>query len=655
MPLDVLLPRRLELRPWMPAAWRRALSGELVELRVPPSVRRRCLRPERLTPSEWSMKHRRMPAADAHPGPYRPEFARFSALPMDTWALPWVREIWVCGVDQAGKTNLALSCLGWSLVYAPGPVFYQMPDEASAQKIMAKKLLPMLRGTPQLARLLSSRADDTGLSGVTLRNGVAILPAWAGSVTSTATFSARYTFSDEVDKMRTVGKEADPVDRIRKRTRTARYVSKHLFISTPAGGWIYRGMRACAQVWAAAARCPSCGELVLHDEEHVAFSPGATAEAPGVVELGCPACGVAWGEADRARAYARGDWLCIKGAELRRPETVGFHLSAFPLPDVPLAEIGRTVLRARGGDLSARRDLAHAIRAVDYEETLADRREAEILALCDDRPEGVVPDAAIACVTSVADMQKRGFWFSVRAWAFGLEGESWLLRAGYVDTWNALERLFFGSEYLDARGGRHVPTIWAIDSGGGEGEREGDLSRSAEASLWAAAHPGVWLFKGVRTMSSPYRLTRHERIPGTNRPLPGAVPFYLLNSKHYKDRLAAKLMVKASDPGAWHLHSGLDAAQLAAIAADPSVRFANGLEPLARQLCAEGRDESGWWVNPKQRANHLWDCAYYELAAVDIAQVRYWQPAAEVPAAPSSASASLPANHPLNLRTRRAW
>lgn len=637
---ELLAPHRLPVPGWLPPAWREAVAGRTVALRIPEAVRRRFRRPARIPPSEWSVRHRRMPAADAHPGAYREEFARYASQVMDTWAQPHVREVWYCGVDQASKTNTMLSCLGWSRVYAPGNVFYQMPDEASSDKIMGKKLIPLFRGTPSLAHYLSARADDTGLAGITFADGVGVIPSWAGSLTSTATFSARYTFSDEIDKMKLVGREADPMDRIKKRTRTNRLHAKHFFASTPAGAWIHKGTLACVQVWEAAARCPHCRELVVMDEEHLSIPQDATPETLAAagpesgVEYACNACGVLWDEEARARAYEKGGWVCVKGAHERKPATVGFHLSAFPLPDVPLVQIAQTILKAKAGDLSARRDLAHGIKAVDYEEALADRKEDQVLLLRDDRPEGLVPSVPIAAITAVADLQKRGFWYSIRAWGYGLELESWLLKAGYVDSWEALRKLFYESEYPDVQGGKHVVTLRGMDSGGGESEQWADLSRTAEAYLFAAANPGVVLFKGVRSMSSAHRLTKLDRLPGTNKPLPQGVPLYTLNSKHYKDRLAAKLLVAPSDPGAWHLHSGYPAEHLELLARDPGAKVEHNLGELARQLCVEGKDEKGgFWVNLKKRANHLWDCAYYELALVDIAQVKLWKPRPEAPAA----------------------
>jgi hypothetical protein len=44
----------------------------------------------------------------------------------------------------------------------------------------------------------------------------------------------------------------------------------------------------------------------------------------------------------------------------------------------------------------------------------------------------------------------------------------------------------------------------------------------------------------------------------------------------------------------------------------------NNLEEYARHCCAEGRDAGGLWQNPKNKANHLWDC---EIMALVLANV----------------------------------
>ncbi len=603
---------RLKLRPWMPTSWREAAAGREVELRIPTPVRRRCHKPKRMAPSEWSVNYRKMPDADTHPGDYRIEFARFAAKVMDTWALPWVREVWFCGVDQASKTNTMLSCLGWSIDQAPGNIFYQMPDREASDRIMGKKLNPMLRLSRRLRDFVSPRADDMTLTGTTLTNGVSIIPAWAGSTTSTATFAARYTFSDEIDKMHIIGKEADPIDRIRKRTRTHRF-GKNFFGSTPAGAYIYENTMACVQVWMAAGRCPYCNELIVMDEDHVVIPDGATEDSikanPDSIEYACNSCGSLWDEKDRELAYEQGDWVCIKGEDEKRPADVGFILSAFPLPDVSLVKIARTILRAKSGDISARRDLAHGIKAVDHKEEVSDRKEDQILLLCDDRPAGQVhPETDILTIS--ADTQDAGFWYTIRGWRYGEDLKSWLVKAGYVpsarpDDFSALDQLIFDSEYRDALGRAYRITYGIIDSQG---------HRTSEVYHWCK-RTGIFAARGARGRKvQPVSVSKMEHFPGTSKPIPGGLLLYHLDTHHHKDILANKLLIDPSDPGAWVLHSGYSRLQLMLRNKEQQVPGGNGLEEYAKQMCAEYRDEKALWQCENGKANHLWDCEQQQIA-----------------------------------------
>ena len=601
---------QLPLRPWMPASWRRSLAGREVDLRIPEPVRLRCHKPKRIRPSEYSERYRRMPDADSHPGKWRLEFARPSVKVMDTWALPWVREVWFCGVDQMSKTNTMIGCIQWSVEHAPGNIFYQMPDEASSDKIMDGKINAGLKATPRMARYLSPRADDTGLSKTTLVNGVTILPAWSGSPSSTAIFSALYTFTDELDKCKMVGKEASPVARIKKRTRNKRF-GKHFFAGTPAGQWLYKETMACSQVWVLGARCPECGELIVMDQDHVVIPEGATAEDiqadPTIIEYACT-CGAPWDEATRAMACKHGDWVCIKGADVAKPATVGFLGPAFPLPEVTLADIAITILKARAGDLSAKRELAHSIKACDHEEETVERKEDQILLLCDDRHAGIVhPETDV--LTFSADTQDAGFWYTIRGWRYGLDLKSWLVKAGYVPSshaadFEALDQLL-QAPYRDPAGRSYQIAYGIIDSQG---------HRTSEVYQWCK-RSGVFAAKGAKgRKTQPVTVSRLDHFPGTNRPIPGGLNLYHVDTHFHKDLLKNKLDIDPSDPGAWVLHSGFSAIQHQLMSRSPQLQLPNGLTDYAKHMCAEYRDEKGLWQVLKSRANHLWDCEQQQIA-----------------------------------------
>ncbi|MFK5926429.1 MAG: phage terminase large subunit family protein [Desulfuromusa sp.] len=609
--INLIEPHKLPLRPWMPKQWRQAVAGQRISLVIPGPVKRRCKKPAPLTPSELSIKYRRMPAAEGHPGAYRFEFAKHARKVMDTWAKPWVREVWFCGVDQASKTNCMLSCIFWCVDQAPSNIFYQMPSKEASDRIMGKKLNPMLEESARTAVHVSPRADDTSLGMTSLTNGMTILPSHAGSTTSTATFAASNTFSDEVDKMEMVGKEASPIERIRKRTRTQRF-GKHFFASTPAGKYIYKGTKACVQVWEGTARCPFCGDLMGMTEEQVIIPDGITADEikadQSLIEYACDQCGELLSATDREAAYNNivsdnDAWRCIKGADISEPVDVGFILSAFPIPDVKLSDIAQTMIKAKAGDLSSKRDLAHGIKAIDYEDDLSDRKEDAILALCDERPAGVVhQDTDI--MTIQIDTQDKGFWVIIRGWQYGLLLKSWLVKAAYIpsarfDDFSGLDQLIFEDQYCDLSGKEYKVSYGIIDSGG---------HRTREVYEWSK-RTGIFASKGAKGRKAhPVTISNQEFWPGTNKPIPGGLKLYNLDTHAHKDILADKLKIDITDAGAFVLHSGYSSHQLEMMEKYPEIPQKNGLETYAKHFVSEYVDDRGLWQCSGQKRNDLWDC-----------------------------------------------
>lgn len=628
-----LIAREIPLHPALPESMRRRLAGRSLSWSLPRPVRMRLKQPEKITVSENAAKYRRVTGIDARPGPWRNDLVPHTVFPMNLFQQPWTKEIWLCWPERTAKTNVMLNCLAAVARLFPGNVFWLEPTDPAAGANVKTKIIPMFRESPGLKRYLSGRADDTGKTLIAFAHGMHLFPASANSANSMANFFGKYNFGNEVDKYPPmVGTETDPIKLIRKRGRDVRG-SKYMFGSTPAGRYIYKGTMSCRQVWVYKNRCPHCGELVLMDDDHLDIPEGATPDQVenGDVPVGyaCNACATVWDEFERERAYVTGDWHCIKGADDARPMTVGLHASALPFPAIPLAEYCGKYLRSKSGDLADKKDYAHGYQVVDYEGEKVDRKEDSIRALCDDRPEGLVPSAPIAAISCVADMQKRGFWYKITAWGYGAEQESWLLKCGFVDTWEGLRQIMFSSEFKDVAGNSYPVLLRGLDSGGGEGVEHADLSKTAEAYLFASANPGVILFKGRQRMNREYSVSDVDRIPNSNKPLPGSAKLYTINTTFFKDKLSGKLMVGPSDPGAWHVHSGYTAEQLELIAKGEKVRESL-LKDFFSQMVSEYKNDQGYYECPKNKANHLWDCSQMEQALVEIAQVKYWPKPAEL-------------------------
>lgn len=607
-PATQLLPdRHLPVPGWLPEDRRRRLSGRRVKVRIRPGVRARLRTLPRIPVSEWSERYRRMPSAESFEGKWRREFAPHAVRIMDIWAQPWVRELWFCGPDQASKTNTMLSCLGWSIERDPGNIFYTMQDEKKTKEIVGDKLIPMLRLSDPLRRLISPRADDTAIGKIRLANGVHIRAAWASSAGSTATFSAKYTFNDEVDKWESVGNETDPVRRIRKRAKNFPLDHKHFFGSTPAGRYIYKGVMACRQVIAYAGRCPHCGELILMDEAHFVIPDGwgkAEIEAdPAAIGYACNACAAFWDEYDRKDAFEQGDWICIKGADIAKPETVGAHLSGMITPDMRMAAIAVTIVEARGGDVSAQKDLAHGIKCIDYEEEkLAAAEPEKVLTFRSELPRNLVPPQT-AMLALLVDTQQSSFYYQLWALGYAPAVDLHMVRHGIVEQFADIEGLLERTwQCADGRNFRIVAGL--IDSGG---TRKGyqKHSRTVEVYDWCSRNRVMMPHKGLGGRTGDMISYKDVvTLPGTNTRIPGGLKRANLRVDTFKDELERRLAKEPDDPGALSFHCDIDAA-------------------FAKHYCAEHKDDAGNWIHdPKKGRNDYFDCTVYALALREIVKLR---------------------------------
>jgi phage terminase large subunit GpA-like protein len=119
-------------------------------------------------------------------------------------------------------------------------------------------------------------------------------------------------------------------------------------------------------------------------------------------------------------------------------------------------------------------------------------------------------------------------------------------------------------------------------------------------------HPVVIMpSKGQGRMGKLYDPSKIDVYPGTSKIIPGGVWLLNINVQQYKDALDGKLKVSTADPGAWRLCADCD-------------------DDWARQMTAEVVDEkTGLWINPKNRANHAWDCSVLNLVAADFRKIRF--------------------------------
>lgn len=618
----------------IPPDYRGELAGQQVNIsRLPAPIRRALSTAERISIPDHAARYR-IVTEPPHTGRWRPELSPHTIKIMETFQQPWVREIWYCGVEQSGKTSTALNCLHWAADVDPGNIFYLLPTEELANKVMAEKIIPLLRYSTKLKGVTApANTPDTTIERIRLAHGVTIRAAHANSPSSMATFAAKYCFCDEVDKYpRRVGKERDPISLIRARNRQYRGRYKRMFCSTPAQQYIYPGMMDCQQVWEMRHRCPHCGTVFRPTVDCLSIPDGLRPEqiSPDTpISYHCTACGAAITDTQRWQLLADPTWVCIKGERLSRPASVGFHHRAWDCRAVPLHEIAQAWLAAQYGDVVERVAWYNGYEAEDYVFEYEQRPEAALFALVDEqRPECVVPgNQQVQCLVAGSDTQDNGHYFWIDAVGWGLEQPRWRVKAGFVETDEALLNVLFETHYTDAKGDTYPLALCVKDAMG---------HRTRAVYDMCLRYPGRLVgYKGTgRRRDTPHRITYPDRYPGTNLPLSG-VALYICDSHYYKDIAASKLAISRDDPGAWQFDAGFTAEQ-------------------ARHLCAEYRDERELWQCPPRKPNHYWDSAVLAIIASEILGCKFQpRPPDQTPVSGAGQPAPLATRPQLPPRTHR--
>jgi phage terminase large subunit GpA-like protein len=592
---------------------------------------------EQLTVSEHAEKYRIVSKGN-HKGPWQNRLVPYLVKPMDTWNLPYVREIYLCFAPQTGKTQVGLNCLNFSTDQTPGPMMYTMADKEVAKRIARRRLVPMFKDSPRTAAHLSTRYDDTSTLAIAFQNGADLMVTWATSAAELASEEARDIVADEIDKWPDyAGKEASPRALLRQRVTTFPWTSKILGISSPAPepSEIWSALKyECDVVYKFAARCPVCGRKQVMIWEN--FTWPASVHDPREIErkrLGhysCEECGFKWDDHARDRAVAAGDWVPGRITmddewepmdEPDRPIRVGFHLAKWYSSDVTLSSCVAQHLKGRE-DVAEDIVFVTQFKAEEYRETVARKKETDVLARnLADLPSGVIPKGA-AALTCGIDSHKRYFRYVVRAQIpEGYMFSSQKIEHGQTSTLEEIENLVFNRRWPVQDSPDKTMGIWraAIDTGGRETDTKGlEIEEAATMTAmiydWLRAVPPGRIF-GVKGASRPQltkvRRTQIDKYPGTNKPMDGALELRLLDTAAFKSEI----------------HFCIDREE------DQSRRFlfdADTKEDYIKELLAEEkrrhRKTGTFYWKKIRNANHYLDCEVYAMAPADAE----WTPSLRV-------------------------
>lgn len=563
--------------------------------------------------SQWAERHRVL-LVSSHPGPWRNQVASYTTGIMNAGFYQSVRTVSIVKCPQSGGTEAIHNCIGYCIDRAPGPILYVYPTEGMARENAQDRIIPMLHSSPRLREYLTGMSDD--LSSLRIKmSHLTIHMAWSGSPARLGNKPIRYLVMDELDKYENNKKEAASEALAEKRVITwgKRAIIWKLSTPTVVDGPIDRAFKLSEAKFRYFVICPHCGSEVLMDFEHICWPDDCRdpvkLESLSLGYYDCQHCHAHWTDADRNLAVRRGCWReensgleLANHIERHKPMTVGFHVPAWISPFISLSEIAAKALSySLTPTLELLKDLQNNYKAEPWEAQFDRRTEDVILALCDDRPRGAVPgplvldsgekEDRVCAVLAAVDTQLRYFRYVIRAFGYGEIADSWLIQEGVAPNLEALDTLFWSSEYSDNLGRPYKVSHVIIDA-------MGEPQRTAQVYSWAAMNRGrVFPSQGVHSPSSPVSFSPVEYYPGPTGAkikIPGGVLLHKIDTTLFKGALANRLSIAPGDPGSFWLHSNPDT-----------------LAAYAKEMTAEvWNPEKNLWDNPHGRPNHAWDCEY---------------------------------------------
>lgn len=589
---------------------------------------------ENITRSEWCRRNMVLTEKSAIRGPYDLRQTPYWIWPIDELLSDRsVKVITICASAQIGKSFLTYAIALNAADQEKKSSLIVLSDQATAEKVNETRLQTLIEKSESLSKLKKKFT----MSELQLMNGASISIAWASSVAKLATFEFPVIILDEVDKPGYYSKsdEADAIKLAFERTATF-HDRKIILISTPSieSGNIWKHLEGVYDpesnsmqggadiIYDFHVPCPYCGQmqpLRFDREDHafgfkdgkfrsingeyltlgrVTWEGGRKATREQILKAGyeCGICGRLWNTMQKNGAVDHGKWVPRQEINYK-PQKVGLHLwrlysklgNSGDIQEI----VGDWISSVKSRDQKVIQGVINSTFAGPFRFATQDRKESAIFALCDDRPRGLVPNEGVLGITAGIDTQDNGFYYVVRAW--GEFDESWLITEGFIDDFDVLIQIISG-RFKNAKSDQFIVNFAFQDAMG---------HRTAEVYEKLRLIPQIKPTKGEQRMASPFSITKIDTYPGTNKPIPGGLSLYRINSTYYKNKLHAKLLIPSADQGAFHMHSEIS-------------------EDYARHMVAEFRNEMEIWECPNGRPNHYWDCEVLAMAAADILGVKYW-------------------------------
>ena len=566
------------------AALSSAIASALARLTPPPE----------LLVSEWADEYRYLSSeASAEPGRWRTARAPYQKEILDSLSDPKVHTTVVQAASQVGKTEIALTFLGYHIHQDPGSILVLMPTVESAQGWSKERLAPMIRDTPVLRERVSDpKGRDSGntVAKKEFPGGYVALVG-ANSPTGLASRPIRILIADECDRFPpSAGSEGDPLKLAMRRTATY-WNSRRLIVSTPTIAGLSKIEALMNQsdrrrYWCP---CPHCEEMQILQWSGVQWPEGRPEEAAYY----CEHCGGEITDADKLWMLNRGEWR----AEGESRGIAGFHLPEIYSPWRSFGTLAADFLEAKKGGPETLKVFVNTSLAETWEES---GETVEHAPLYHRREQWEVLPQGVCLVTAGADVQKDRVEVSVIGWGIG--EESWVIchkqlfgDPAQLTVWRDLDQ-FLLQQFEHTAGVQMGITSCCIDSGG-------HFSSEVYAFCKTRYARRIFACRGVGGEGKVFvaRPTRSNQ---------GRVALVNIGVDTGKDSLYGRLQITEEGPGYVHFHTSLDPEFFEQLTAETiRVRYHKGRPTRV-------------WEKTRSRNEGL-DCFIYGMAARHLLNVNF--------------------------------
>lgn len=589
--------------------------------------------PARITISQWAVQKRELSRGSAVTGLYPLELTPFFGPIMDACGSTDIDQVSVCACAQIGKNTMYENVIGYYVDQDPSPVYVVLANQETSEYMATERFAAMFRDSAELSYLYDEKTFNNAK--IKTKNGAVIYFGWASSVAKMGSKNIRITFGDEVDKPGWKLASGEASSKHLLKQRTASYPTgyyKNLWCSTPKKKedniTVFGDSADIIYDWHA--KCQYCGQKQplrfspkycygFHDNLYrakdgtmnkfgrVVWDGGrdATKEQIKNARYECGECGAKWTTQEKNTAVCEGE-MVGRTEPTDNDRHVHFHLNRlYSLMDAGnlatrVDEFVKVFRLPKELQADALQDIVNSTLAEPWQTVIKISTDSEekVLKSRVSLPPQTIPEEAVA-LTAFVDVQKHGFWFSVRA--FARDFSSWLIHYGFLGSWPDVEDLLFNTVY-PTRGSDSGMRIWraAVDTGGGE--KFENMSMVEETYNWLRKNARgrgcrVW---GTKGSSKPFpgpELSRTgkplDKSP-SGKPMPRGFRITLLDSHKLKNIFHSRLKsaIDGDPDRPAYLHSGV------------GVDYARQI--LAEELTLDDRGQEFW--RQKRYDNHLLDC-----------------------------------------------